>query len=81
VHQKVHSSTHVKDVHVHQRNRRGRFAPNELDGHQGGFLRHTQKYSVKQATSFAMLMVDQLKSQTPKYQQLVMEKFLSHPLV
>jgi hypothetical protein len=40
-----------------------------------------QKSSAKQATSFAMLMVDQLKSHAPKYQQLVMENFLSHPLV
>ncbi len=40
MHQNVHSTTHVKDVHVHQRDRRGRFGPSELDGHQGGFLRY-----------------------------------------
>jgi hypothetical protein len=28
-----------------------------------------------------MLMVDQLKSHTPKYQQLIMDNFVFHPLV
>ncbi len=37
VHQRVHFAIHVEEVHVHQRDRRGHFAPNELDGHQGGF--------------------------------------------
>jgi hypothetical protein len=49
--------------------------------YDGYDVKYTQKTNVEQAKSLTLFMANKVKCCTPKHQQLVMEKFLCHPLM